>query len=168
MEDRLIIELFFERSEQGITELSKKYGTLCRSLSNQILRNAQDAEECVNDAFLAAWNTIPPARPDPLSAYICRITRNISLKKYHSLTAQKRNSRYDIILEEVSELLTAKDSVEDELSRYSVQGYFVTCSDLIEGNWQVSFPIENMEGDGDSDTIRSIGRPVEPGIYIGK
>lgn len=57
---------------------------------------------------------------------------------------------------------------EDDLSRYSVQGYFVTCSDLIEGNWQVSFPIENMEGDGNSDTIRSIGRPVEPGIYIGK
>lgn len=115
MEDRLIIELFFQRSEHAVIELSNKYGALCRSLSNQILQNDQDAEECVNDAFLAAWNTIPPAKPDPLSAYICRITRNISLKKYHSLAAQKRNSRYDVILEEVSELLTAKDSVEDEL-----------------------------------------------------
>lgn len=115
MEDRRIIELFFERSEQGITELSKKYGALCRSLSKQILHNDQDAEECVNDAFLAAWNTIPPERPDPLSAYICRITRNVSLKKYHTLTAKKRNSQYDVILEEAAEFLTAKDSVEDEL-----------------------------------------------------
>lgn len=115
MEDRLIIELFFERSEHAISELSKKYGELCQTLSKRILHNDQDAEECVNDAYLAAWNTIPPERPDPLSAYICRITRNVSLKKYRSLTAQKRNSRYDVILEEAAEFLAAKDSVEDEL-----------------------------------------------------
>ncbi len=104
-----------ERSEHAIIELSKKYGDLCRSLSKQILHNDQDAEECVNDAFLAVWNSIPPEQPELLSAYICRITRNVSLKKYHSLTAQKRNSRYDVILEEAAEFLVSKDSVEDEL-----------------------------------------------------
>lgn len=122
MEDQLIIELFFERSEQAILELSKKYGALCRSLSMRILHNDQDAEECVNDAFLAAWNTIPPEKPEPLSAYICRITRNLSLKKYHSLTAQKRNSQYDMILEEAAEFLAAKDSVEDELIAGEIAG----------------------------------------------
>ncbi len=115
MEDQRIIDLFFERSEQAIAELSKKYGRLCRALSKRILQNDQDAEECVNDAFLAVWNTIPPERPDILSAYLCRITRNLSLKRHSCLTARKRNTAYDVVLEEVSECLAAKDSVEDEL-----------------------------------------------------
>lgn len=115
MEDQLIIKLFFERSENAIAELSNKYEKLCKTLAYHILKNEQDAEECVNDAYLAAWNTIPPEKPNPLSAYICRITRNLSLKKYHSNTAQKRNNYYDVILEEVEECLEAKDTVESEI-----------------------------------------------------
>ena len=66
MEDSMIIELFFERSEQAITELSKKYGSICRKVADNVLHNRLDAEECVNDAYLGVWNTIPPQRPDPL------------------------------------------------------------------------------------------------------
>ena len=65
MEDDKIIELFYERSEQAITELSDKYGAICNKIADNILNNRQDAEECVNDAYLAVWNTVPPQKPDP-------------------------------------------------------------------------------------------------------
>ena len=81
MDDKQIIRLFFERSEQAITELSQKYGALCLQLADNILNDHQDAEECVNDAYLGAWNSIPPQSPDPLRAYICRIVGNHSLKE---------------------------------------------------------------------------------------
>lgn len=113
LEDQLITQLFYNRSEQAIKSLSEKYGRLCKTISYKILRNDQDAEECVNDTYLVAWNTIPPQRPDPLSAYICRITRNVSLKKYRSNTAEKRNSYYDVTLEEISECFKGKEQVED-------------------------------------------------------
>lgn len=77
MDDERIIELFFARSEQAIGELDIKYGKLCHNLSHNILGNRSDAEECVNDAYLGAWNAIPPAKPNPLQAYICKIVRNI-------------------------------------------------------------------------------------------
>ena len=69
LEDSKIIELFFERSEQAIVELSKKYGNVCSSVSRNILKNELDVEECVNDAYLAAWNTIPPQEPNLLLTY---------------------------------------------------------------------------------------------------
>ena len=79
MEDEQIIALFFARSEQAIVELDRKYGAICHALSNNILNSRRDAEECVNDAYLGAWNAIPPARPAPLLAYIAKIVRNLSL-----------------------------------------------------------------------------------------
>lgn len=81
MEDGQIIQLFFERSERAIRELERKYGGLCRSIAGKILNDREDAEECVNDALLAVWNAIPPNRPDMLQPYLCRIVRNLSLKK---------------------------------------------------------------------------------------
>lgn len=115
MEDQLIIQKLFERQEQAITDLSDKYGGLCQRIANRILKDRQDAEECVNDALLAAWNTIPPQRPNPLSAYLCQITRNLSLKKYHANTAQKRNHYYDVAMEELEESLAGKELVEDNI-----------------------------------------------------
>lgn len=123
MEDQFIIKMFLERSEQAVSSLSSQYGKLCKSISYNILKNEQDAEECVNDMYLAVWNTIPPQNPDSLSAYICKITRNISLKKYRSNTADKRNSAYDISLDEISECFDKKSDVEgfvetEELTNY--------------------------------------------------
>lgn len=80
MEDEEIMDLFFARSEQAIRELDTKYEKICHKLSYNILNNRRDAEECVNDAYLGAWNAIPPARPDPLLAYLVKIVRNLSLK----------------------------------------------------------------------------------------
>ncbi len=116
LEDRKIIELFFARVEQAIAELSAKYGTACSRIARNILKNDLDAEECVNDAFLAAWNTIPPQKPDPLKTYVFRIVRNISIAKYHANTSMKRNSYYDVALEELEDCLGAYVTVEQELA----------------------------------------------------
>lgn len=105
--------MLFERSEKAVSSLSLKYGSLCKAIAYNIVRNEQDAEECVNDAYLAVWNTIPHKNPDSLSAYICKITRYISLKKYRSNVAVKRNSYYDISLDEISECFGRNNYVEE-------------------------------------------------------
>lgn len=116
MEDSKIIDLFYARSEQAIMELSQKYGAVCAKIARNILNSELDAEECVNDAYLGAWNTIPPQRPNPLLTYICRIVRNLSIKKYHSNTSAKRNSYYDVALDELEDCLSSCETVEDTLS----------------------------------------------------
>ena len=113
LEDHKIIELFLERSEHAIKELSEKYGALCSRVANNILNNRLDAEECVNDAYLGVWNTIPPQMPNPLSSYVCRIVRNLAIMKYHSNTAAKRNSIYDVALGELENCFASAQSVED-------------------------------------------------------
>lgn len=115
MEDEKIIELFFRRSEQAIRELDTKYGRVCHQLSYNIVNNRQDAEECVNDAYLGAWNAIPPAKPDPLPAYLCRIVRNLSLKTYYRNKAAKRNSAYDVAMTELEACLPSSDTVEGQI-----------------------------------------------------
>ena len=120
MDDSKIIELFYERSEQAIIELSKKYGTVCTKVAKNILNDVRDTEECVNDAYLGAWNTIPPQRPNPLLSYVCRIVRNLAIKKYHANTAVKRNSIYDVALDELENCFPSSCSVEDEFNASEV------------------------------------------------
>ena len=114
IDDEKIIELFFERSEQAIRELDIKYGKICHNLSYNIVNSRQDAEECVNDAYLGAWNAIPPVRPNPLLSYIVKIVRNISLKIYWRKEAAKRSSHYTIALEEIEACIADQKTVEDE------------------------------------------------------
>ncbi|MBE6814069.1 MAG: sigma-70 family RNA polymerase sigma factor [Ruminococcaceae bacterium] len=115
MEENQIIQLFNERSEKAITELSNKYGFLCKSIAENILKNKQDSEECVNDAFLGVWNSIPPQNPSSLKAYVLKIVRNQAIKKYHFNTAFKRNSQYDVALDELYECFSCFNNVESEL-----------------------------------------------------
>ena len=115
MDDKQIIRLFFERSEQAITELSQKYGALYLQLADNILNDHQDAEECVNDAYLGAWNSIPPQSPDPLRSYICRIVRNRSLKKLRANTAIKRGSQFEVSLSELEDCIP-DNSMDEQLS----------------------------------------------------
>lgn len=95
--------------------INDKYGKICHNLSYNIVNNSQDAEECVNDAYLGAWNAIPPARPNPLLAYICKIVRNISLKLYWRKEADKRNSHYTIAMEEIEACIADPNTVEAEI-----------------------------------------------------
>lgn len=117
MDDQLIIQLFNKRSERAIAAINEKYGKMCKAISYRILKNEQDAEECVNDVYLVAWNTIPPETPNPLSSYIGRVARNLSLKRYRHNTAQKRNNFYDASLEEIEECicstLTSEKGIEE-------------------------------------------------------
>lgn len=115
LEDNRIIELFFARDEQAIAAVSEKYGTSCGCIARNILKNESDAEECVNDTYLALWNAIPPAHPNPLRTYIFRIVRNIAAARYHANSAQKRNSHYDVVLEELEDCLAASSSVDEEM-----------------------------------------------------
>ena len=112
MEDTAIIRLFQERSQQAIAELSQKYGKLCQSLSRRILNNEEDAKECVNDTWLGVWNSIPPQTPNPLVSYVCRITRNLSVKRLRHNLAAKRNSYYDVSLAELEECIPAAQEQE--------------------------------------------------------
>ena len=110
MDDSKIIELYMARSEQAISETSQKYGRYCHYIAYSILHNDEDSEECVNDAYLRAWNSIPPKRPKRLKAFLGRITRNLSLNKLEKLSAEKRGSgQASLILDELAECLPSEE-----------------------------------------------------------
>lgn len=108
MDDNVIIELFFSRSEQAIEELRHKYGRLCAQIAGGILHNEQDAEEAVSSSYLKLWNAIPPKRPESLCGYLCRTVRNIALN-----TAERnQRKRADSILGELAEIIPGGMTVE--------------------------------------------------------
>ena len=113
MDDRQIVDLYWERSETAISETSKKYGKYCCYIAYNILHNREDCEECVNDTYMRAWNAMPPQRPDRLSAFLGKITRNLSLNRYAKYTARKRGAgQTELALEELRECIPASDCVE--------------------------------------------------------
>ena len=105
MEDLQIIDLFFDRNEQAIQETDAKYGRLCFSVANRILESNEDSEECVNDTWLRAWDEIPPTRPNHFSAFLCKITRILSLKKLEFSNAMKRTPSFIVSFEELESVL---------------------------------------------------------------
>ena len=126
MDDKRIVELFFERNEQALTETKQKYSRYLHRVAHNILQNQQDAEECVNDTYLRAWNAIPPHRPTRLSVFLGKIARRLALDRYASLTADKRGGGTQAaILEEWRDALPDTDgdpaddmAVRDALSRF--------------------------------------------------
>lgn len=115
MDDGEIIELFFQRSENAINELSAKYGSISMNTAYNIIGNYEDAEECVNDSYLGLWNTIPPKKPDPLLAFLLKIVRNISINKCTYNMRQKRKSQYYECIDELDYCLASNETVESEL-----------------------------------------------------
>lgn len=113
MEDAAIIGLYWARDERAISASDEKYGRLCRSLSREILGSREDAEECVNDTWHRAWDTMPPQRPDSLRAYFARITRNLSIDRWRSRRAKKRGGGMETLLIELEECLPASPSTEE-------------------------------------------------------
>ena len=105
IDDKKIIELYFERNEQAIKETDIKYGKLCHKIAYNILNNLQDSEECVNDTYLGVWNKIPPTRPDNFKAYISKIVRSISIDKFRKQKAKKRSADMVMALDELTEVL---------------------------------------------------------------
>ena len=113
MDDKRIVDLYWERSETAISETAKKYGRYCHYIAFNVLHNDEDSEECVNDTYLNAWNSMPPHRPSVLKTFLGKLTRNISLNKYKQLTAEKRgNGQMPLIIDELHECLPATESTE--------------------------------------------------------
>ena len=121
MDDQQIIDLYFDRNEQAITETDVKYGKLCHSIAYNILSNREDTEECVNDTYIGVWNAIPPTRPDNFMAFVCRIARNLSLKRLEFLKREKRSADVILSLDELSAVLPderyAPDVSDEDVGR---------------------------------------------------
>lgn len=117
MNDEVILDLYFARDEQAVTETDRKYGRYCFSLAKKILPSQCDCEETVNDTYLRAWDTIPPKRPEVLRMYLAKITRNLAFSRWRSASARKRGGgTVEVVLEELSGCLAAPGGVEDHLN----------------------------------------------------
>ena len=109
MEDKQIVDLFWARSENAISETANKYGKYCHYIAYNILHNNEDSEECVNDTYMNAWRSMPSHRPNRLSTFLGKITRNLSLNKWEKLSAEKRGAgQTSLILDELSECIPAE------------------------------------------------------------
>lgn len=116
MEDTRIVDLYWARSEKAIEETSAKYGNYCYSIAFNILANAEDADESVNDTYFNAWNSMPPHRPAILSTFLGKITRRVSIDKWRGQTADKRgNGEITLVLDELSDCIPSRQDVEHEI-----------------------------------------------------
>lgn len=117
MEDTRILDLYFARNEQALTETNRKYGAYCFSLANSILPNKQDAEEAVSDTYWKTWNVIPPNRPAVFKLFLAKITRNVSYSMWRRLNAEKRGGgEMAVVLDELASCIAAPGNVEDSLN----------------------------------------------------
>ena len=116
VEDERIVALFWARAERAIFETQKKYGAYCRAIAMRILCNREDARECENDTYQAAWNSIPPNRPQVLSAYLAKLTRRIAMKVWRSRDAQKRGmGEVPLSLEELGQCIPDGKTLEQTI-----------------------------------------------------
>ena len=114
MEDSEILQLYFDRKEEAISATAAKYGNYCTTIAKNILSSHEDAEECVNDTYLKTWNTIPPQRPNLLSAFLAKITRNLAFNRYKHNKADKRGGgELPLVLEELADCVSGKETVEE-------------------------------------------------------
>ena len=157
LEDHEIIALFLERSEQAIAELERKYGAAVRKTASNILSSKQDVEECANDTYLGVWNSIPPQNPNSLIAYVCKIARNLATWKYHSNTAQKRNRRYDLVLDELEECIPADFNVETAYEEKELSAAIVRFLDTLGYEDRFCFVRRCWYGDAVSEIAAKTG-----------
>ena len=116
MEDAAIVKLYWQRRESAIAETKTKYGAYCHAIARRILNDVRDAEECVNDTYLGAWNSMPPHKPASLCMFLGKITRNLSLKRWRTLSAAKRgNGQAALSLDELEECVSAGGAVDEQL-----------------------------------------------------
>lgn len=124
MEDAEIIELYFQRSESAISQTASKYGKYCYQIAYHILSSREDSEESVNDTYFAAWKTMPPRKPNVLSAFLGKLTRYISLDRWKNRSAQKRGGgEVTLSLDELEECIAGGNSPEKEVDRKELLRY---------------------------------------------
>ena len=127
MEDNKIVDLYWERSEAAVLETQRKYGRYCHYIAYNILYSDEDAEECVNDTYIKAWNAMPPHKPERLSAFLGKITRNTALDHYSYLSAKKRSGNTALVLDELAECIPdpkSETSLSDEIAlKNAINGF---------------------------------------------
>lgn len=121
MQDSEIIELYFARKEEALRETDEKYGRLCYRIAYHILQSHEDSMECVNDTYMGIWNAIPPTRPHNFRAFVCKITRNLSLRRLEFLTRQKRAHQSTLPIDELAEVLP-DESIKDTVGEQALGG----------------------------------------------
>ncbi len=132
MDDCTIVELYHRREEQAIAESDRKYGALCRSVALRLLGFREDAEECVNDTWHAAWNKMPPDRPQALGAFLGRITRNLAISRWRRDHAQKRYEGMEILLSELEDCVPTPGTAEKAWERRQLAQSISTWLDSLE------------------------------------
>lgn len=135
MDDKQIIELYFERNEQAIKETETKYGTFCHRIAMNILGIHEDAEECVNDTYYSVWKQIPPTVPEVFKVYLGRITRNLSISRFRAMRAKKRYSSMEIMLSELNDCVPSSSNVEQTIEVMQLSDYI--------SEWLDSLPEED-------------------------
>ena len=156
MEDKRIIRLLFDRAERALDILARRFGPRLLHTARNILSNHQDAEECVSDTYLAIWNAIPPQEPDPLAGFVYKTGRNLALKRLRHDTARKRDSRYDLSLDELAGCL-AGGSLEDELSARELGLSIDRFLDALPKDSRVMFLRRYWFGDSVKEIAKALG-----------
>ena len=130
LSDEEIVALYHARNEQAIGESARKYGKYCHSIAYAILQNEQDAEECVNDTYVRAWESMPPHKPMRLSTYLGKLTRNLSISRHRHAHADKRWSGSDVVYDEMAECLPDAETVgalSDEIAlKDAINGFLAS------------------------------------------
>ena len=135
MEDRDIVNLYWQRSEDAIRETASKYGGYCKSIAKNILGSNEDAEECVNDTYYSVWKQIPPTVPEVFKVYLGRITRNLSISRFRAMRAKKRYSSMEIMLSELNDCVPSSSNVEQTIEVMQLSDYI--------SEWLDSLPEED-------------------------
>lgn len=139
MEDSSIVDLFFDRAENAIKKVEEKYGTLGNSIAWNILRDTEEVQECLNDAYLALWNQIPPEKPGSLQAYFCRIVRNTALNQNRKKYAEKRFSPETVCYDELAECIAAKSDLAEEMEQKEITKIIEQFLDTLKKEERVLF-----------------------------
>lgn len=157
MEDNQLIALYWARDESAIQETDRKYGAYCFKISMNILTSREDAEECVSDTWLRAWDTMPPEKPDSLRAYLGRIARNLSISLYRKLHAQKRFSGMETLLSELDDCIPDNNSTESVLENQEITEALNRWLENLDARDRILFVRRYWYGDAARDLARAAG-----------
>lgn len=157
MEDKQIIELYFERNEQAIKETQNKYGAFCHRIAMNILGIHEDAEECINDTYYSVWKQIPPTVPEVFKVYLGRITRNLSISRFRAMRAKKRYSGMEIMLSELNDCVPSSSNVEQTIEAMQLSDYISEWLDSLQEEDRALFVRRYWFGDKVQELAKKCG-----------
>ncbi len=132
MQDNEIVKLYLERDDSAISQTEEKYSGYCRAIAGRILVDTRDVDECLNDTYLRAWNSIPPKKPQNLAVYLGKIVRNLSFDRYRKMNAEKRGgTQTKLILDELSEITNGTDETYENVNRREISKTINTFLDML-------------------------------------